>query len=130
MSVAVKVAAFAALLRVLTEAFRSVALPVTEILAALAVLTMVVGNLMAVVQTDVKRMLAYSSIAHAGYLLIGFADGDPGRVVCRVVLPARVRLHEPRRVWRHHRPRGAGWRARADRGTSRVSRARARPWRR
>ncbi|MGI9432778.1 MAG: NADH-quinone oxidoreductase subunit N [Myxococcota bacterium] len=77
MSVAVKVAAFAALLRVLTEAFRSVELPVAEIFGALAVLTMAVGNLMAVVQTAVQRMLAYSSIAHVGYVLIGFATATP-----------------------------------------------------
>ncbi len=77
MSVAVKVAAFAALMRLLTGAFREVDAPVGEVLGALAVLTMIVGNLMAVIQTDVKRMLAYSSIAHAGYLLIGFSTATP-----------------------------------------------------
>jgi len=58
-------------------------------LAALAVLTMTVGNLAAVLQSNVKRMLAYSSIAHSGYVLIGMAalsgagglaDGGPGIV--------------------------------------------------
>jgi NADH-quinone oxidoreductase subunit N len=73
MSVAVKLAAFAALLRVVTGAFRDVDVPLGEIFGGLAALAMVVGNLMAVIQTDVKRMLAYSSIAHAGYLLVGFA---------------------------------------------------------
>ena len=43
----------------------------------LAVLSLVVGSVAAVVQTDVKRMLAYSSIAHAGYILIGFQAATP-----------------------------------------------------
>lgn len=77
MSVAVKAAAFAALIRVLTGAFREVEAPLGEIFVGLAALSMIVGNLMAVIQSDVKRMLAYSSIAHAGYLLIGFATATP-----------------------------------------------------
>ena len=44
-----------------------------------AILTMVVGAVLAITQTDVKRMLAYSSIAHAGFLLTGFAGDRPGR---------------------------------------------------
>jgi NADH-quinone oxidoreductase subunit N len=43
----------------------------------LAALTMVVGNVMAVIQTNVKRMLAYSSVAHAGYLMVAFVAGTP-----------------------------------------------------
>ncbi len=69
LSVASKAAGFAALLRVLY-----VALPPgawVGIVAALAVLSMSLGNLLALSQTNIKRMLAYSSIAHAGYLLIG-----------------------------------------------------------
>ena len=49
---------------------------------ALAALTMIVGNVMAVIQDNVKRMLAYSSIAHAGYLLIGFVAGTE-QAYCR-----------------------------------------------
>ena len=78
MSVAVKVAAFAALMRVLVTGFSdplaadaSSGWPAA--LAILAAITMVVGNAGAVMQASVKRMLAYSSIAHAGYLLIGVA---------------------------------------------------------
>ena len=76
MAVAVKSAAFATLLRVLLEAFgdRTLASWATgwpPILALLALLTMTVANLIAGRQESVKRMLAYSSIAHAGYVLVG-----------------------------------------------------------
>ncbi len=72
MSVTVKVAAFAAMLRIVIGAFDPAAESLSSLLWVLAVATMVLGNVMAVIQDNVKRMLAYSSIAHAGYLLIGF----------------------------------------------------------
>jgi len=72
MSVTVKVAAFAAMLRIVVGAFDPAGESVSSLLWVLAVATMVLGNVMAVIQDNVKRMLAYSSIAHAGYLLIGF----------------------------------------------------------
>ena len=75
MAITVKVAAFAALLRLLIQAFGPVATSLADLFWVLAALTIVVGNLMAVIQTNLKRLLAYSSIAHAGYLLIGFATG-------------------------------------------------------
>jgi NADH-quinone oxidoreductase subunit N len=75
MAIAVKVAAFAALLRLLIQAFGPVSTSLTDLFWGLAALTILVGNLMAVIQTNLKRLLAYSSIAHAGYLLIGFATG-------------------------------------------------------
>jgi NADH-quinone oxidoreductase subunit N len=77
MAVAVKAAAFGAMLRVLVGLFGdpngagSVAGGWPGILAWIAVLTMTVGNLIAGAQSSIKRMLAYSSIAHAGYLLLG-----------------------------------------------------------
>ncbi len=71
MSVGAKAAGFAALARVLLYAFPTLASSWTVPLAALAVLTMTLGNLSAIAQTDIKRMLAYSSIAHAGYILVG-----------------------------------------------------------
>jgi NADH-quinone oxidoreductase subunit N len=74
MSVTVKLTAFAALLRVVALSFDPLAV-VSSIVWVLAALTMVVGNVMALIQDDVKRLLAYSSIAHAGYLLIGFVPG-------------------------------------------------------
>ena len=70
MSVAVKAAGFAALARVLMVAFPAAGADLTPILWALAALTMLVGNLAAIAQKSIKRMLAYSSIAHAGYLLM------------------------------------------------------------
>ncbi len=74
MATAVKAAAFAALFRVLGEAFAAV--PAWQhIVWWLAVVTMVGGNLIALAQRTVKRMLAYSSIAHAGYLLVAVAAG-------------------------------------------------------
>ena len=75
MSVATKVAAFAALLRVLAS-LDSHDKPWLMALAVLAVLTMTLGNLAALRQTSLKRMLAYSSIAQAGYLLTGLAAGN------------------------------------------------------
>ncbi|HEY3078424.1 MAG TPA: NADH-quinone oxidoreductase subunit N [Chloroflexota bacterium] len=76
MSVATKAAVFAALLRFLTFAVPSLRPEWSAVLWALAVLTMVIGNTAAVVQTRVKRMLAYSSIAQAGYILVGVIAGD------------------------------------------------------
>src|SRR4029077_10533272 len=88
MATAVKAAAFAALYRVLTEAFGGVA-AWHDIVAWLAVATMVVGNLIALAQRTVKRMLAYSSIAHAGYLLVAVAVGsDAGAAALLVYLVA------------------------------------------
>jgi len=77
MSAGPKVAGFAVLLRVFLYAFAPLHAHATMILAGLAVLTMAVGNIMALSQTNIKRMLAYSSIAHAGYALVGLAAGGP-----------------------------------------------------
>jgi NADH-quinone oxidoreductase subunit N len=74
MSVATKTAAFVSLIRVLA-ALVTHDQPWLIGLAALAVLTMTVGNLAALRQTSLKRMLAYSSIAHAGYVLVGLSAG-------------------------------------------------------
>ncbi len=73
MSVAAKAAAFAAMLRVFLSAFAAEGLVPdwSAVLAAIAVVTMIVGNVLAIWQNNIKRLLAYSSIAHAGYLLIG-----------------------------------------------------------
>jgi NADH-quinone oxidoreductase subunit N len=78
MAAGAKIAGFAALLRVFSTAFSSLAVDLTPILWALAAATMIVGNLLAISQTDIKRMLAYSSIAHAGYILMAFVPyGNP-----------------------------------------------------
>jgi NADH-quinone oxidoreductase subunit N len=72
MSSGAKIAGFAALLRVFSTAFPSLSADLTNILWALAALTMIVGNVTAISQTNIKRLLAYSSIAHAGYILMAF----------------------------------------------------------
>jgi NADH-quinone oxidoreductase subunit N len=73
MSTAPKAAAFALLLRVVYEMFPTLHAMWTPLLWAVSILSMTVGNLAALRQQNVKRMLAYSSIAHAGYLLAAFA---------------------------------------------------------
>jgi NADH-quinone oxidoreductase subunit N len=77
MAVTVKTAAFVVLLRFLVIALPEMGDRLGVLLQVLAALTMLVGNVMAVIQTNVKRMLAYSSIAHAGYILVAFATGTP-----------------------------------------------------
>ncbi len=72
MSVGAKAAGFAALMRVFITALPGIAVDMTPILVGLAALTMIVGNIIAVGQNNIKRMLAYSSIAHAGYMLMAF----------------------------------------------------------
>ena len=71
-----------------------------ELLYVLAVLSMVVGNIAAITQSNVKRMLAYSSIAHAGYVLIGVVAGTPRGVTATLDLPADLRLHADGRLRR------------------------------
>ena len=80
MSVATKGVAFIALLRIFASSLvplGGVGARMQAVVAVLAVATLVLGNLTALVQTNVKRMLAYSSISHAGYLLLGFVAGTP-----------------------------------------------------
>jgi NADH-quinone oxidoreductase subunit N len=71
MSTGVKAAAFGAFVRVFLSAFEPMQGQWIPILSAIAVATMVVGAVLGVLQNNIKRMLAYSSIAHAGYLLLG-----------------------------------------------------------
>ena len=76
MATGVKAAAFAALFRILNQAFGQVA-AWHDILWWLAAVTMIGGNLFALGQRSLKRMLAYSSVAHAGYLLVAVTAGGP-----------------------------------------------------
>jgi len=74
-----KLAAFALILRILAEALGTPAV-VAEwqtMLALLAILSMAVGNVTAIAQTNIKRLLGYSAIAHMGFLLLGFLAGTP-----------------------------------------------------
>jgi NADH-quinone oxidoreductase subunit N len=88
-----KVGAFAALLRVLTDALPNWRDDWRPVVWILAVVTLVVGSVLAVVQTNVKRMLAYSSISHAGFILVGVeaaghtaGEADPGRGIASALL--------------------------------------------
>jgi NADH-quinone oxidoreductase subunit N len=77
--VAVKAAGFAILIRVVLLALHPLSADVSRIFWWLAVLTMILGNVTALLQDNIKRMLAYSSIAHAGYVLLALTPGtEPG----------------------------------------------------
>ena len=82
MAACTKVAAFGALLRVLYVGVRPAPAGTSRRSSARSrSLTMLVGAVLAVTQTDIKRLLAYSSIANAGYLLVGVLAFEPGRAV-------------------------------------------------
>ena len=76
MSVGAKAAAFAALLRVFLVAFPTISPDWSVVLAIVATLTMVTGNAVALLQKNIKRMLGYSSIAHAGYILVAIVSAS------------------------------------------------------
>jgi NADH-quinone oxidoreductase subunit N len=85
LSVGSKAASFAMLLRIFLEGLPSMSADWRMLFEALAVVTMTVGNLAALTQTNLKRMLAYSSIAHAGYILIGVVAGTPRGVSAMLI---------------------------------------------
>src|SRR5580658_4968597 len=72
-----KIAYFALTLRLLAQGLSGSTAEWTQMLAVLAVLTLLLGNLVALVQTNIKRLLAYSTIANVGYILLGFVAGIP-----------------------------------------------------
>jgi len=76
MSVAVKAASFAMMVRVFMVAIYPLQHSWVTVMTAVSIMTMTVGNIAAITQSNVKRMLAYSSISHAGYILIGFIAGN------------------------------------------------------
>jgi len=78
--VASKAASFAAFMRVFLEALGGLKSDWQMLLVAVCIATMILGNVVAIVQTNIKRMLAYSSIAHAGYALIGLVVADASGV--------------------------------------------------
>ena len=75
LSVASKAAGFAVLLRVLFNGFFDVSLDWAVLIAALAAASMTIGNAVAIAQSNIRRLFGYSTIAHAGYLLVGVAAG-------------------------------------------------------
>jgi NADH-quinone oxidoreductase subunit N len=72
-----KIAAFAMAMRVLVEALGGLSADWQQMLAILAVLSLAIGNVIAIAQTNIKRMLAYSTISHVGFLLLGLLAGTP-----------------------------------------------------
>jgi NADH-quinone oxidoreductase subunit N len=80
LSVGPKVGAFALIIRLFAEALGPVSAEWNIVIIVLAALTMTLGNLVALTQDNVKRMLAYSSIAHTGYMLVGFAAYGAGKI--------------------------------------------------
>ena len=76
MSAAVKAAGFAALFRVVNSALSSIQTDITSLIWVIAVITMTLGNIVAIAQDNIKRMLAYSSIAHAGYILVALVASN------------------------------------------------------
>ena len=85
LSVGSKAASFAMLLRIFLEGLPSMSADWRLLFEVLAIITMTVGNLAALTQTNLKRMLAYSSIAHAGYVLIGVVAGTPRGVTAMLI---------------------------------------------
>jgi len=77
MSVAVKAASFAMMMRIFLNSLYPLRDQWLPLLIGVSVLTMTVGNIAAMTQTNIKRLLAYSSISHAGYLLLGLIAGNP-----------------------------------------------------
>ncbi|HYW35376.1 MAG TPA: NADH-quinone oxidoreductase subunit N [Balneolaceae bacterium] len=77
MATASKSAAFIALITIVSRMLPAGTVDWTLVLEVIAIITMILGNIIALVQDNIKRMLAYSSIAHAGYLLVGLAAGTP-----------------------------------------------------
>jgi NADH-quinone oxidoreductase subunit N len=78
MSVGAKMGGFAALLRVFVEAFPGLGPQWAAVVAIISALTMTLGNFAAIAQANIKRMLAYSSVAHAGYILMGLVAAGSG----------------------------------------------------
>jgi len=85
MAVASKAASFTPFLRVFVEGLGGLKADWSVLFVLLSVVTLVLGNVVAIVQTNIKRMLAYSSIAHAGYALI--ASSPPGEAPANRAVP-------------------------------------------
>ena len=72
-----KVAAFAFIMRLLVDGFQALAVSWSDMLTIFAILSMGLGNIMAIAQTNLKRMLAYSTISHMGYFILGILSANP-----------------------------------------------------
>ena len=72
-----KVAAFAFIMRLLVDGFQALAVSWSDMLTIFAILSMALGNILAIAQTNLKRMLAYSTISHMGYFMLGILSANP-----------------------------------------------------
>jgi NADH-quinone oxidoreductase subunit N len=72
-----KVAAFAFIMRLLVDGFQALAVSWSDMLMIFAILSMALGNIVAIAQTNLKRMLAYSTISHMGYFMLGILSANP-----------------------------------------------------
>ena len=99
MSAGPKAAAFAVFLRIFMTAFLPIASRWEPFVWSSALLTMIIGNFAALTQPNIKRLLAYSSIAHAGYVMVAIAAHIRSESR-RDVLPGRLRVDEHRRIRR------------------------------
>ncbi|UCD99830.1 MAG: NADH-quinone oxidoreductase subunit N [Chloroflexota bacterium] len=92
MAVGAKVGGFAALMRLFVTSFGVLAIDFTNVLWGLAALTMILGNVVAIAQTNIKRMLAYSSIAQAGYILMALVPYGQEAVIDDAIAAALLYL--------------------------------------
>ena len=111
MSAATKVAGLTVMIRVLITAFPAEQQLWTITVAVLVCASLVVGNLAALAQTNIKRLLAYSSISQAGFMLIGVAAGQQARRGVGALLPDPLRRDVDRRVRRRRGARAGAGRA-------------------
>ena len=103
MSAGPKAAAFAVFLRIFMTAFEPIGSRWEPLVWISALASMIIGNFAALLQTNIKRMLAYSSIAHAGYVLVALTARTEIGTAAAHVLPGGLRVHERRRVRRRER---------------------------
>src|SRR2546426_12054566 len=94
-----KAAAFAAFLRLLLASLRPVQADWALLLWGMAVLSMTVGNVVALAQQNLKRMLAFSSIAHVGYMLVGIVAGGALRHTGGALFPLLLTLPPAGGLW-------------------------------
>jgi len=92
MAVGAKVGGFAALMRIFVTSFGALAMDFTAVLWGLAALTMILGNVVAIAQKNIKRMLAYSSIAQAGYILMALVPYGQKDVINDAIAAALLYL--------------------------------------
>ena len=108
MAAVAKAGGFAGLVRVLMVALPTEAADWRPIIWVLATASVLVGSVLALVQADLKRMLAYSSVSQAGYVLIGLQAGTTQGMTRRVLLPFHLHLHGHRHFRRRRRGAGPG----------------------